>query len=215
MRYSLVVMDIDGTLTRHVSSWQYLHERLRQWKEKADEYQKMFFAGKISYRKFCRLDAAHWKGMEEDRLYALFQEIPYVQNAEQALSILRQNGFILAAVSTGIQFMVNRVKDELGLDYALGNELKVRRGRLTGGVRINVSHLEKGKELRKILRKFRIPAEKTIVVGDSAGDVPMMERAGYAIAFNADGPEVEKAADYSCRSKNFMEVCRKILEISK
>ncbi|MBN1271394.1 MAG: HAD-IB family phosphatase [Candidatus Aminicenantes bacterium] len=214
MKFRLVVLDIDGTITRHVSSWQYLHERLGQWADEADEYQKMFLDGKISYRKFCRLDAAHWKGMEEGHLFALFREVPYARNVEKALDILKHKGFMLAAVSTGIQFIVERVRQELDFDYVLCNELKVCRGRLTGGVRINIGHLEKGKALEKMMRKFNIPDSETIVVGDSAGDVPMMERAGYAISFNANGPEVERAADYRCRSDDFMEVCLKILEIS-
>jgi len=214
MKYELVVFDIDGTITKHVSSWQFIHERLGQWDDQAIRYQQMFLAGKISYRKFCRLDAAHWKGMEAFKLYKIFEEIPYAKNVERAVRILRERGFKLAAVSTGIQFIIDRVKKELGFDYVLGNKLKVWRGRLTGGVEIKISHLGKGKVLESILRRFRIAARRAIVVGDSAGDIPMMRMAGYAIAFNASSQAVAEAADYCCQSDDFMEVCEKILDVS-
>ena len=68
MTNRLIVFDIDGTLTRHVSSWQFIHERLGLWENEAIEYQNRFLEGKISYRKFCRLDAAHWKGIPEKRI---------------------------------------------------------------------------------------------------------------------------------------------------
>lgn len=63
MKYKLIIFDIDGTITRHISSWRYIHEKLHLWSHRAFRYQEDFFAGKISYRKFCLLDAAHWKGM--------------------------------------------------------------------------------------------------------------------------------------------------------
>jgi len=215
MRYELVVFDIDGTITKHISSWQFLHERLGQWDNQAIRYQQMFLAGKISYRKFCRLDAAHWKGMEAGKLYKVLEEIPYSKNVERAVKILKDSGFKLAAVSTGIQFIIDRVKKELGFDYALCNTLKVRRGKLTGGVEVKISHLGKAKVLRSILRRFEIDARKVVVVGDSAGDIPMMRMAGYAIAFNASSQAVCEAADYCCLSDDFMEACEKILEVSE
>ena len=215
MTYRLVVFDIDGTLTTHISSWQFLHERLGIWDDMADEYQKRFRAGRISYRRFCELDAAHWKGMETSRLVDLFQEIPYSANAGEAVRRLKEDGFFLAAVSSGIQFIVDRVREEMKLDFAVGNTLREKKGRLTGRVSIRISHLGKAKVLRRILKRFRIPAEETIVVGDSDGDVPMMKSVGYSIAFNPSGPAPEEAASYVCRTKDFLEVYKHIQSINR
>ncbi len=212
--YDLIVFDIDGTITQHISSWQFLHEKLDQWDNQAILYQDQFLAGKISYKRFCKLDAAHWKGMDVFRLSGLFKEISFAENVEKAVRILKEKGFKLAAVSTGIQFIVDRIKEELAFDYVIGNRLKVRKGKLTGGVTINVSHLGKGRVLKDLLRRFQVSHSKLIVVGDSEGDIPMMKMAGYAIAFNASSPALEQVADYCCRTDDFMEVCEKILEVS-
>jgi phosphoserine phosphatase len=215
MKNRLIVFDIDGTLTRHVSSWQYIHERLGLWENEAARYQEQFLAEEITYRKFCRLDAAHWKGLPEQKMIDLFKEIPYAENAERALDRLRKTGFTLAALSTGVQFIVDRVKKDLGLTYAAGNRLKVRRGRLTGGVAISIDHLGKGKALRSVARRFKTAPADVIVVGDSRGDLPMMETAGYAIAFNAKSRDICAAADYCCRSEDFMEVADQIIKFNR
>jgi len=71
MKYKIVVFDIDGTVTTHISSWRYIHEKLGLWDVLAKKYQEQFLSGQISYEKFCRLDAKHWKGMD-DKNYTTF-----------------------------------------------------------------------------------------------------------------------------------------------
>ena len=77
MKYKLIIFDIDGTITRHISSWRYIHETLGIWSKRAFQYQEAFFAGKIEYRKFCELDAAHWRGMKAKKVEGLFKSVSY------------------------------------------------------------------------------------------------------------------------------------------
>ena len=214
MKYRLVVFDIDGTITRHVSSWRYIHERLGLWDVLAKKYQEQFLGGKISYRRFCELDAAHWKGMEEKKLFAVFKKVRYAKNVKAAVNKLKKNGFKLVGLSTGLQFITERVKEELGFDYALSNRLNTRNGRLTGGVTINISHGAKGKTLNRILRRFKVKPHEMVVVGDSEGDVPMARVAGYSIAFNSSSEKLSRIVDFDCRSSDFMKVCDKILAVA-
>jgi len=51
----LVIFDLDGTLTQERSIWEYIHKRLGKWYGFAEEYQKRFLAGGISYGRFCEL----------------------------------------------------------------------------------------------------------------------------------------------------------------
>ncbi len=209
----LVVFDIDGTITSHVSSWRYIHEKLGLWDVLARKYQDQFLAGKISYRRFCELDAAHWKGMPASKLEKVFQGVKYSKNAKRAVKKLKDEGYRLVAVSTGLQFVAQRVKDELGFDHVVCNRLNVRYGKITGGVTINISHGAKGRILKEILKRFRTKPHEMIAVGDSEGDIPMMILAGYSIAFNSCSPRLSKAADYVCKTNDFMEVYRKIKEL--
>ncbi|MGB2601338.1 MAG: HAD family phosphatase [Candidatus Omnitrophota bacterium] len=215
MKYKLIVFDIDGTITRHVSSWRYIHEKLGLWDVLAKKYQDQFLAGKISYKRFCELDAAHWKGMNVNKLHKVFAGVRYSKNAKRAIKRLKKEGFKLVAISTGLQFITERVKNELGFDHVIGNRLNSRNGRLTGGVTINISHGAKGKTVRGILTRFGANPRDMIAIGDSEGDIPMIKLAGYSIAFNSSSEVLSKMVDYNCTSDDFMKVCYKILEVSK
>lgn len=206
MKYRMIVFDIDGTITRHVSSWRYIHEKMGLWDVLAKKYQEQFLAGKISYRRFCELDAAHWKGLEENKLRKAFRGIKYSRNAEKVIRKLKEKGFKLVAVSTGLQFMTDRVKKELGFDHALSNRLNVRNGRLTGGVKINITHGAKGKVLRGVIRKYGILPQEMIAVGDSEGDIPMVKLAGYSIAFNSTSKILSDIVDHDCKTLDFKEI---------
>lgn len=206
----MVVFDIDGTITRHVSSWRYIHEKMGLWDVLAKKYQDEFLAGKISYRRFCELDAAHWKGIEESRIKKVFQGVKYSKNAKSVIKKLRAESYCLVAVSTGLQFMAEKLKTEMGFDHVICNRLNVRNGKMTGGVKINISHGAKGKALKKILKTFHVKPSDLIAVGDSEGDIPMMKLAGYSIAFNSSSDKLSMAADYVCKTHDFMEVYRAI-----
>ena len=214
MKYKLIVFDIDGTITRHISSWRYIHEKLGLWDVLAKKYQEQFLAGKISYKRFCELDAAHWKGLKKKKLEEAFGGIRFSRNAGKVIKKLRSEGFKLAAISTGLQFVTERVKKELKFDYVIGNRLNVYRGRLTGGVKINISHGAKGKTVKMILKHFGVRRNEMIAVGDSLGDIPMIKIAGYSIAFNSSCRELSEIVDYDCKSNDFMEVYGKIKEIN-
>jgi len=214
MNYKLIIFDIDGTITRHISSWRYIHEKLGLWRRQAFCYQEQFWAGKITYRRFCELDAAHWKGLPEKKIRKIFKSVLYSKNAKACIKSLKERGFKLVAISTGLQFMLNRVMDELGFDYALSNRLLSHRGILTGHVKINIEHGAKDKVLRRIFKRFKVRPREVISIGDSEGDIPLAKICGYSIAFNSSSKELSRMADYTCKTKDFKEVCRKILSIT-
>lgn len=214
MKYKLIIFDIDGTITTHVSSWQLIHEKLKIWDDQAKKYQDRFLAGRLSYKRFCELDAAHWKGMPEDKLIRIFRKVPYTKNAKICIKRLKKMGFKLAAISTGLQYIADRIKHDLGFDYLLYNRLLSRKGILTGGVDINITHGAKGKIARKILKHFKLQPHEAIAIGDSAGDIPLARACGYSIAFNSTDRELSEVVNYDCKTKDFKDVYNRIVKIS-
>lgn len=214
MKYKLIIFDIDGTITQHISSWRYIHENLGLWENRAFSYQEQFFAGKISYRKFCELDAAHWRGMSEQKIRKIFKGVLYSKNTVPVIKKLKKMGFKLAAVSTGLQFMPDRIRKELKFDYAISNRLASRNGHLTGGVIIKIAHGAKHKILKSIFKRFKVKPHEAICVGDSEGDIPLAKECGYSIAFNSTSNELSNISDYNCRSRDFNEIFKKIVLIS-
>ena len=215
MKYKLIIFDVDGTITRHISSWRYIHEKLGLWDVLAKRYQEQFLAGKISYKRFCELDAAHWRGIKVKSIEKAFKGIKYSKNAESVIKKFKQKGFKLAAVSTGLQFITDRIRDELGFDHVISNRLNVYKGKLTGKAKININHGAKGKIVRSILKRFRLMPGEMIAVGDSEGDIPMIKIAGYSIAFNSSCENLSKIVNHNCRTKDFTEIYRIIDRITK
>lgn len=207
-KFVAIVFDIDGTVVKPVSSWRYIHERLGNWNVLAHKYQDMFLKGKISYKQFCKLDAEHWKGMHEYYIARLFRRVPYSKNAKKSLLKLKRMKLRLIALSTGLQYLPERLKKEIGFEIIVSNRLISKNGILTGGVKINISHGEKGKVLKKILKKLKIHSQQVICVGDSDGDIPMAKICGLSIAFNSKSPQLNSIVDYVCVSNDFSEVYR-------
>ncbi len=182
----LVVFDMDGTITRERSSWEYLHRRLGIWEGQAEKYQEQFLAGEISYEEFCRLDAAMWRGLPLQRVEALLSEIPLRRKAAEVVAAVRQLGAKPVLLSTGLQLLADRLAGSLGFWYALANELVHHSGILTGQVVVHVCtqdpHKTKGAHLRRLMDRVGASPAETVTVGDSDGDLEMFREAGLAVA---------------------------------
>jgi len=181
MGVRIVFFDCDGTLTDVRSSWQYLHERLGLWDENADEYQRMFRAGRIDYHEFCKRDAALWKGLSEKRIIEITDEIGYRKGVRETIAALTARGVITVILSTGLASLVDRAKRDLGITHAVANELIIEKGVATGGIRINVEH--DGREGLHPTTRSRYLSPRGAVRG---GPFPSLKRKGSLAARGLD-----------------------------
>ncbi len=131
-QFKLVVFDLDGTLTRERSIWEYIHIRLGKWYGFAEEYQRQFLAGKISYEEFCERDAQVWKGMKVEELLEIVKTVPFHPGAEELIAHLKQKGLKLSVVSSGLSILSDWVHQKYGFDYSVSNDLLQENGVLTG-----------------------------------------------------------------------------------
>jgi phosphoserine phosphatase len=116
--------------------------------------------------------------------------------------ILKRLGFKTAVISGGFNFFTDRLREELGLDYAFANELGMEDGRVTGEVKgIIVDGARKADLLEEIARREGITLDQVIAIGDGANDLPMLGRAGLGIAFNAKA-RVREEADYQINQQS-------------
>jgi len=180
----IAFLDCDGTLTRVKSSWEYLHRRLEIWDNFADEYQALFRSGAIDYHEFCRRDALLWKGLPVSRVREMVEEIPYHEGSREAVEALRGMGIHTVIISTGLSFLIDRVKNDLGIHMALSNDLLAEDGVLTGDIRINVDYEKKGSLVTNILKELGFTREEACAVGDGEGDTDMFRAVSLPIGFH-------------------------------
>ena len=209
-RYKLVIFDLDGTLTKERSIWEYIHIRLGKWHGFAEEYQKQFLAGKISYEEFCERDAEVWKGMKVEELLEIVKTVPFHPGVEALINHLKQKGLKLSMVSSGLSLLTHWVHDKYGFDYSVSNNLLHENGILTGKVKIQVYYDKKAEWVEKILKQFEVNPKEVIAIGDSKGDIDMFQRVGFSIAFNSSSHDLDQISNIRIQSRNLADIIPKL-----
>ena len=208
--FKLVIFDLDGTLTEERSVWEYIHKRLGKWYGFAEEYQKQFLAGEISYERFCELDAEVWKGMRVEELSEIVKTVPFHSGVDELINYLKHKGLKLTMVSSGLSLLSNWVHQRYGFDYSVSNDLLHENGVLTGKVKIQVYYDKKAEWVKRILKHFEVKPEEVIAIGDSKGDIDMFRMVGFSIAFNSSCRDLEQIANLCFKSKNLAEIIPKL-----
>ena len=208
--FQLVIFDVDGTLTQERSIWEYIHIRLGKWYGFAEEYQKQFLAGKISYEEFFERDAQVWKGMKVEELLEIVKTVPFHPGAAELIIYLKQKGMKLSVVSSGLSLLSNWVHQKYGFDYSVSNDLLHENGVLTGKVRIQVYYDKKAEWVKRILEQFNVRPEEVMAIGDSIGDIDMFQMVGFSIAFNSSCSDLDKIANVCIRSQNLADIIPKL-----
>jgi phosphoserine phosphatase len=202
----LALFDLDGTLTQEKSAWEFIHRSLGVWEGRAEKFQDAFLEGKITYERFCELDAAIWKGMEVAELERILAKVPLYPGLEELVAYLRSQGMKLGIISTGLALLTDWVVTQYGFDYAVANELGAVDGKLNGEIKINVHFDQKREWVEKAMRRFKVHKEEILAVGDSAGDLGMFEMAGVSVAFNSACDPLKKIATFCLHSSDLRDL---------
>ncbi len=198
-RRKLVVFDVEGVL---IPKKRYLFFELGR-KRGLPHFLTMVFygflyeVGLISLRFALKHVFKPFKGIPEDELVRIFRELPLMPGTEKTIRKLRNDGWKIALMSSGLPSIV--VKDlatKLKADYAFGFELAVDDGILTGGIWGDV--IERGGKLPllvEILEKEGLSAEECVIVADDRNNIPMFLPEALKIGYNPDFA-VRIKADY-------------------
>jgi phosphoserine phosphatase len=188
----LVVMDMDSTLIRV----EVIDElaRLAGVGAQVAAITERAMNGELDFRAALRERVALLQGLRQEALEEVWRAIPFTPGAKTLVRVLQQLGFRTAVISGGFSFFTDRLKSELGLDYAFANELVIEGGVVVGELRGEiVDGARKADLLEEIARREGITLDQTVAIGDGANDLPMLGKAGLGIAFNAKARVREQA----------------------
>lgn len=189
----LAVLDLDGTITKPASSWEYFHQQLGTWdvgKVNLDN----FLAHKIDYKEFARADVEPWAGTSIERVKTIVDSIEYVEGIEKLIQALRKKDIEVAIISGGLSVVAEKVVKDFGIKHVFANNLNHDGIELDGTVSVKVNYNGKLKIYKKLIKNLKVKPYEVITVGDSSGDIVLFENSGIGIAINPLEKKVSDAA---------------------
>jgi phosphoserine phosphatase len=124
----------------------------------------------------------------------LAERITLTPGGRELVATMRANGAYTCLISGGFTLFTNAVAAKIGFQENRANELKVNNGKLTGEVAEPiVGRATKLATLIELREAFDLDDIDTLVVGDGANDLGMIESAGLGVAYHAK-PAVASAA---------------------
>ena len=227
MQY-LVCFDMDRVLVDHMSTWQYVYDRLEISNEEAFN---LYNQGKLDEWDWLKMDLAMIKaaypGITDQKMRELCQGTPLMQGMKECLQWILDEGHEIAIISGGMQetardiacmFPSNKpwkrrwggINRHRGCDTKFhvftNGWLERNDGSIDDFGRYQVQMNGKGSIVRMLQRRLDIPKERTISIGDSAGDIGMFQRSELSICFNPWDEKPVAVAKKTIRSRNLIDV---------
>ena len=126
------------------------------------------------------------KGMNATILDSAASRIRVMPGAAALVATMRADGAFCVLVSGGFRHFTAMIRERLGFDRDVSNDLVVEAGRLAGAVkRPIVTRDTKLATLTALAAERQLPLAATLAVGDGANDLLMIEAAGLGVAFRA------------------------------
>jgi len=177
----LIIFDVEGVLYDE----EYLPILAEKLNKEAEiwEITKQGIQGKINWEEGLRTRVNALKGLDEKICQDVSDALPIMTGAKEACRVLKAAGWKIMAVSGGFTLMMDRLKEELGLDYVYSNELIFKDGKLDG-VNISVDS-NKAKSAKIKIEEWGEKKEDIVCVVDGANDIKLFDICGLGIAYRA------------------------------
>jgi len=207
----LIVFDMDNTLL----SGSFIHTAARQFGFQK-ELNEIVATNANSYLRTKKI-AQLLEGKTFADLINVVESIPLIGDAVHVIRELQVRGYVCGIISDSYHCITNHLKNILGLDFSLGNELEFKKSVVTGEVIIPSQFLRdqsslcehdqcKSNMLLHVLSRFGIGMDHVIAVGDGENDVCMVKIAGQGVSFNSTSLHIDHVADHIIRDRSLMPV---------
>jgi phosphoserine phosphatase len=151
--------------------------------------------GEIEFEPALRERVALLKGLSVDVVDKVIRErITLTPGGRELVATMRAHGAWTSLISGGFTLFTQAIAAKIGFQENRGNQLIVRDGKLTGEVTEPIlGRAAKLDTLIKLREAADLDNIDTLVVGDGANDLGMIQEAGLGVAFHAK-PAVATAA---------------------
>ena len=189
----LVVLDVDSTLIRNEVIDLLADEA--GCKEQVAALTDQAMRGDLDYADALEQRVALLQGTPVSAVDRVITQMVLTPGAKTFVRTLRRLGYRIAIISGGFTHFTDHLATQLDLDHAYANRLEIVDGVITGRIEGDIVDAKAKAELLESIAEIEgVPLEQTVAVGDGANDLPMLQKAGLGIAFNAK-PVLRGVAD--------------------
>jgi phosphoserine phosphatase SerB len=185
-RKGLVCFDLDSTLVAE----ELIVETASKVGKAAEveELTDKAMSGELDYSRSFLHRVGLLAGVTATDLEEVWREATPADGVLELLQDLRMKGIKTAILSGAFSFFVERARDRFGVDFAFGNEVEIRDGRMTGSVKGEiVDGSVKGKKMRELAGSLGLTVDQVVAVGDGANDLEIIRKTGTGIAYDKGG----------------------------
>lgn len=192
----LVAIDMDSTLINiecidEIANIAGLKEPVSAITERA-------MRGEIDFEQSLRARVALLAGIEASALQSVYEHrLQFNPGAEYLCKVLHDKNIYTILISGGFSYFTERLKNHLNLNEAVSNVLEISAEKLTGQLIGQIVDSQyKAHYVENLRIKLGLAKDQVVAIGDGANDIPMLQTAGYGIAFYGK-PIVQKQARLS------------------
>lgn len=204
----LAIFDLDGTFFR----WQLFHELVFELKDRGLFTDEITLDLDKAFLQWQSRDLG-WNDYEHHVVQAIRQHVSHIPPAdfvEAAHAIVERSGhkiynftkqlaarlksedYHLLALTGSYQEIAEPFTKRYGFDNCIGAVLEQKNGAFTGNV-LRETYSNKAVLVQEYVSKHGFSLDESVIVGDSGGDISMLELAARPIAFNPSEELLDEA----------------------
>ena len=154
------------------------------------------------------------KGKTIDDMLNIADDMEIIEDIKKVIKELKRKKYFIGIISNSYSLITNYIKQKIGADFSLANNLEFMEGKTTGEVNLPYYFFGspesicghsfcKTNALQYACEKYNVLLKNCIVVGDSLDDRCMVGHAGKGVAFCTNDELLEKMATNSIKEKSF------------
>lgn len=162
-----------------------------------------------------KLIATLMKGHTVKEVIDAVDTIPVVEDALEVVTELKKNGYVCGIISDSYDVVTNHIKNKLGMDFSVANELEFSRSVATGEVKIPSYFLRtkqsqcsheycKSNVIRHLSSGYGIEINNITAIGDSDNDICMVRECGTGISFFSQNKYLNLVANHHITVRSFL-----------
>ncbi len=155
------------------------------------------------------------KGHTIKEIIDLADAVPVVDDALEVITELKRRGYICGIISDSYDVVTNHLKNKLGMDFSVANELEFSGSIATGEVKVPSYFLRtndsicnheycKSNVIRQLAISYDIDIKNIVAVGDSDNDICMVRECGTGISFYSQNKYLNLVADHLITERSFI-----------